>query len=205
MGLRWGHPSGSVASGVAAVVHCGAMTSNPAAPPSTTAPSTADATVRHCVIDSPVGPLLALERAGRIVRLEFLRDRAPEPEPEWVEAEEPFAALREQLTEYFEGGRRSFDLPIEPEGTEFQQQVWSALQDVPYGRTVTYGEIAEAVGRPTAVRAVGGANNANRIPIIIPCHRVVGADGSLTGFGGGLEAKALLLELEAATVAAPAG
>lgn len=158
------------------------------------------------VIDSPVGPLLAVERAGRLVNLQFLGGdagaaEADREEADWVEAEAPFEELRTQLAEYFAGARREFDLAVEPEGTEFQMAVWSALRDIPYGRTATYGEIAEAIGRPTAVRAVGGANNANRIPIVIPCHRVIGADGSLTGFGGGLEAKAHLLEVESRALA----
>lgn len=158
-------------------------------------------TTHHCLIESPVGPLLAVERGGKLLALAFVGDDPPVVEPDWVESEEPFGELRAQLGEYFEGRRREFDLPLEPEGTEFQMAVWSALRDIPYGATATYGEIAEAIGRPTAVRAVGGANNANRLPIVIPCHRVVGADGSLTGFGGGLEAKALLLELESGAVA----
>lgn len=101
-----------------------------------------------------------------------------------------------QLEAYFAGERQDFDLPLAPRGTAFQQQVWEALRAIPYGATTSYGELAAAIGNPAAVRAVGLANGRNPLPIIIPCHRVVGADGSLTGYGGGLEAKRALLELE---------
>ena len=101
-----------------------------------------------------------------------------------------------QLQEYFAGCRREFSLPLAPRGTEFQRQVWHALEGIPYGETRTYGEIARAIGKPKACRAVGMANHRNPLSILVPCHRVVGADGSLTGYGGGLEAKQFLLELE---------
>lgn len=101
-----------------------------------------------------------------------------------------------QIAEYLTGKRKSFDLPLMVEGTEFQEKVWSELLKIPYGETRTYGQVAEAVGKPKAVRAVGAANNRNALPIIIPCHRVVGAKGSLTGYSGGLEAKRKLLEIE---------
>lgn len=101
-----------------------------------------------------------------------------------------------QLTEYFAGKRQSFDLPIQLKGTEFQRKVWEALQTIPYGETRSYGEIAKQVGSPKAGRAVGGANHNNPVMIIVPCHRVIGANGSLTGFGGGLDMKAFLLALE---------
>lgn len=101
-----------------------------------------------------------------------------------------------QLEEYFRQERQTFDLPLRPEGTAFQQTVWAALRTIPYGTTITYKELAERIGNPAAVRAVGRANGTNPIPIIIPCHRVIGADGSLTGFGGGLDLKASLLNLE---------
>ena len=102
----------------------------------------------------------------------------------------------QELREYFDGKRREFDIPLAPEGTEFQKKVWRELQAIPYGETRSYGEIAKAVGSPRASRAVGMANNKNPIPILIPCHRVIGADGSLTGYAGGMEAKKLLLDLE---------
>ena len=101
-----------------------------------------------------------------------------------------------QLSEYFDGKRQSFDLPLKPHGTEFQQKVWSALLEIPYGETRTYGEIAAATGNPKACRAVGMANNRNPIAVIIPCHRVIGSNGALTGYAGGLKAKEILLELE---------
>jgi methylated-DNA-[protein]-cysteine S-methyltransferase len=106
--------------------------------------------------------------------------------------------LARQLTEYFDGTRRVFDLPLRPEGTEFQRLAWEALRAIPYGSTRTYREQAEAIGRARAVRAIGAANGRNPLPIIVPCHRVIGADGSLTGFGGGLDIKRFLLDLEAA-------
>jgi len=147
-------------------------------------------------IDSPVGPLLAVEREGRLCGLEFTDDGRPTPDAEWVQDDAPFEEVRRQLGEYFGGIRRRFDLPLAIDGTEFQRLVWDALLEIPYGTTASYGEVAAAIGRPNAVRAVGGANNRNRLPIVIPCHRVIGADGSLTGFGGGMDRKVVLLGLE---------
>jgi methylated-DNA-[protein]-cysteine S-methyltransferase len=161
-----------------------------------TATERADRPTHFTYIDSPVGPLLAVERDGLLRGLHFTDDDGPFPEDGWVADDVPFVDLRRQLEEYFAGARRRFDLPLGPGGTEFQQQVWSALRRIPYGATSSYAAVAAAVGRPRAVRAVGGANGANRIPIVIPCHRVVGADGSLTGFGGGLWRKEVLLGLE---------
>ncbi len=109
----------------------------------------------------------------------------------------------DQLGEYFAGERRDFDLPLDPHGTEFQVEVWSALAAIPYGKTLTYSQQAEAIGRPAAVRAVGSANGRNPIPIVLPCHRVVGSDGSLTGYAGGLDIKRQLLDLERAQQALP--
>lgn len=107
------------------------------------------------------------------------------------------AAARQQLKEYFAGRLREFSVPLEPRGTEFQKSVWSALRTIPFGETRTYAQIAKQIGQPAAVRAVGAANGANPLSIIVPCHRVIGSSGSLTGFGGGLVNKALLLALEA--------
>jgi methylated-DNA-[protein]-cysteine S-methyltransferase len=101
-----------------------------------------------------------------------------------------------QLSEYFAGERKEFDFPLAPEGTEFQRAVWKRLQEIPYGQTISYGELARRVGNPKASRAVGAANGKNPIPIVIPCHRVIGADGKLTGFGGGLPIKEALLAIE---------
>lgn len=108
-----------------------------------------------------------------------------------------FTEAKRQLQEYFDGSRREFSLPLLPEGTPFQQMVWEALRDIPYGTTISYQELAGRIGADKAVRAVGAANGANPIPIIIPCHRVIGADGSLTGYGGGIERKRWLLDHEA--------
>lgn len=159
----------------------------------------ANAPCRFAWLDSPVGPLLAVERDGSLVGLHFEGEGAPEPGEDWLEDPAAFAEVHRQLTEYFSGRRRSFDLELAPEGTEFQRRVWRALGDIPYGCTSGYGELAEAIGRPGAGRAVGAANGANPMPIVIPCHRVIAADGSLGGFGGGLDRKVLLLELEGAT------
>ena len=107
-----------------------------------------------------------------------------------------FSTVAAQLDAYWRGELTVFDVPMNPPGTGFQRQVWAALSEIPYGTTVTYGEIAEAIGKPRAVRAVGRANGSNPIAIVVPCHRVIGADGSLTGYGGGIERKEKLLELE---------
>lgn len=118
------------------------------------------------------------------------------PEPDWVKDAKPFAGTMRQLREYFAGERDTFDLPLAPEGTEFQQEVWRAVAAIPYGETRSYGEIARRIGKADAVRAVGAANGQNPLPIVIPCHRVIGSDGRLTGYGGGLPLKKRLLELE---------
>ena len=145
------------------------------------------------VLESPIGPLTLAEGDGCITHLLFGRDVPPgyaEGRSELLSR----GAL--ELTEYFAGKRREFSLPLAPSGTPFQQRVWAALRDIPYGETRTYKDIAIAAGCPRGFRAVGMANHNNPISIIIPCHRVVGADGKLTGYGGGLDTKAYLLELE---------
>lgn len=114
----------------------------------------------------------------------------------WLHDEKPFAEAKRQLAAYFAGELTAFELSLAPQGTAFQQQVWRALQRIPYGHTCSYGDIARQVGSPAASRAVGAANGRNPLPIIIPCHRVIGSTGKLTGFGGGLSAKAQLLRLE---------
>jgi methylated-DNA-[protein]-cysteine S-methyltransferase len=153
----------------------------------------------YWVIPSPVGELLLAGEEGVLKILSFPRgSHAVEPSPAWRRSEAPFADAIRQLRAYFEGDLRSFDLPLGPEGTAFQREVWKSLQAIPYGATRTYGEIARSLGKPTAFRAVGSANGRNPIPIIIPCHRVVGSDGSLTGFGGGLPVKHWLLAREGA-------
>ncbi|MDH5620028.1 MAG: methylated-DNA--[protein]-cysteine S-methyltransferase, partial [Gammaproteobacteria bacterium] len=118
-------------------------------------------------------------------------------EADWIFNEKPLAEACRQLTEYFAGQRKVFDLPLKFGGTEFQVSVLDALQEIPYGQTTSYGEIARRIGRPKAVRAVGAANGRNPIPIVVPCHRVIGSTGDLTGFGGGLDTKEALLRLEA--------
>lgn len=120
------------------------------------------------------------------------------PQKDWTRSSEPFEAAITQLREYFAGRRRGFDLPLAPAGTDFQRRVWRALTTIAYGETISYGELARRIGNPRASRAVGLANGANPLPIIVPCHRVIGASGALTGFGGGLPIKRTLLALEKA-------
>jgi methylated-DNA-[protein]-cysteine S-methyltransferase len=164
----------------------------------TSAAGTASATpAYHTTIDSPIGPLLLGGDRQALRLLWFGRGRRSQgPPPGWVEAPDEFRDAAAQLREYFAGRRRSFDLAVAPSGTPFQQSVWRALQDIPYGETLSYGELARRLGDPKAVRAVGLANGANPIAIVIPCHRVIGANGSLIGFGGGLPTKRALLDLE---------
>ena len=151
----------------------------------------------HMFIHSPIGELTLLARDGRLVGVHFPSGAGVGGTGSSAEGTDPvLEAAAEQLREYFAAERTVFDLPLELDGTAFQQQAWRALADIPYGETVSYGEQARRLGRPDAVRAVGAANGANPIPIVLPCHRVIGADGSLTGFGGGLEVKRRLLDLE---------
>lgn len=152
----------------------------------------------YCYTDTPIGELLVAGDADGLSMIGFphgVMRRAPEPD--WIFNEKPLAAACRQLREYFAGERREFDLPLNLTGTDFQVSVLRALRDIPYGETVSYGDIARRVGRPKAVRAVGAANGRNPIPIVIPCHRVIGSTGDLTGFGGGLDTKEALLRLEA--------
>ena len=147
---------------------------------------------------SPLGELLlaGCETNLRVIRFPDATGTAAEPDPDWKRRDDVFGAAKAQLAEYFAGERRSFSLPLAPKATPFQALVLQALQAIPYGETRSYGDVARSLGRPRAVRAVGGANARNPLPIVIPCHRVVGADGRLTGFGGGLPAKRYLLGLE---------
>ncbi|SKA27507.1 methylated-DNA--[protein]-cysteine S-methyltransferase [Novilysobacter spongiicola] len=151
-------------------------------------------------IDSPVGPLMLAASNDGLRAIEFHPSRHHVRRgPDWQEGDHPLLALaRTQLREYFAGSRRSFDLPLAPRGTDFQRSVWLALAEIPFGSTQSYAALAARVGRPSATRAVGAANGRNPLPIVLPCHRVIGADGSLTGFGGGLPTKRFLLELEGA-------
>ena len=146
---------------------------------------------------SPIGQLLLAGSADALQVIGFPHgDKARRADIGWERYGEPFKKTARQLNEYFAGERREFELELAPEGTKFQVEVLEALRGIPYGETRTYRDIAVAVGRPKAVRAVGNANGRNPLPIVIPCHRVIGSDGSLTGFGGGIEAKRYLLELE---------
>jgi methylated-DNA-[protein]-cysteine S-methyltransferase len=152
----------------------------------------------YCYFDTPIGELLLAGEADALSMIGFPQGvMRRDPGPDWIYNEEPFATVREQLAEYFSGERKDFDLPLALQGTEFQVSVLEALQGIPYGETTSYGAIAKQIGRPKAVRAVGAANGRNPIPIIVPCHRVIGSSGDLTGFGGGLDTKAALLRLEA--------
>ena len=149
-------------------------------------------------IDSPVGTLLLVGGAAGIASIHFQSGRRPTPiSPGWRQSAAPFRSAVAQLNEYFRGKRREFQIELTPTGTPFQRAVWKQLQLIPYGTSISYGELARRIGKPTAYRAVGAANGANPWPIVVPCHRVIGSDHSLTGFGGGLGAKRTLLLLEA--------
>lgn len=152
----------------------------------------------YCYLDTPIGELLLAGDKSGLSMIGFPKgSMRREPEPDWIFNEKPLGEARHQLLEYFAGKRRDFDLPLQLSGTEFQVSVLEALLDIPYGETVSYGDIARKIGRPRAVRAVGAANGRNPIPIVVPCHRVIGSTGDLTGFGGGLDTKEALLRLEA--------
>ncbi|HET8922344.1 MAG TPA: methylated-DNA--[protein]-cysteine S-methyltransferase [Candidatus Acidoferrum sp.] len=148
-------------------------------------------------MESPVGPLLL---AGDKDSLRFMSfgngRRSLSPRRDWTKDKAPFGEVMRQLRAYFDGKLKEFDVPLTLEGTEFQRRVWTSLLTIPYGETISYRELAQRIGNPRAVRAVGLANGSNPIPIIIPCHRVIGSNGSLTGFGGGLHTKKQLLALE---------
>lgn len=151
----------------------------------------------YMVTESPVGPLLLAGDERGLHLVHFLNGRRPKsPDPEWSEDKKPFKEVLRQLRAYFDGKLKDFDLPLVLNGTEFQLRVWRRLQKIPYGETVSYGQIAREFGNPEASRAVGLANGSNPIPIIVPCHRVIGSNGDLTGFGGGLPIKKKLLALE---------
>jgi methylated-DNA-[protein]-cysteine S-methyltransferase len=156
----------------------------------------------HAVVDSPVGPLTLVAADGALIGLYMTGQRhLPPPGAAFGEPAEdpgagPFATASRQLREYFDGERTAFELTLTLLGTAFQRRVWAALRDIPYGQTVSYGQLADRIGQPSASRAVGLANGKNPVGIIVPCHRVVGADGGLTGYGGGIERKRFLLALE---------
>jgi methylated-DNA-[protein]-cysteine S-methyltransferase len=158
--------------------------------------ATMNDTILSTYITSPIGTLVLTSNGGALTRLAIADagDIADADAP--AETDAILAAAREQLDAYFDMRLTQFDLPLEPRGTEFQQRVWESLRVIPFGETISYAELARRVGNPKAVRAVGGANGRNPLMIVVPCHRVIGADGSLTGFGGGIERKRWLLDHE---------
>lgn len=157
----------------------------------------ADPTVLYGHADTPLGTVLLVGHHSALTGLYFEHlPQSPLPSPEWQRNESHFEPVRRQLAEYFDGRRTTFDVPLDLDGSAFQIAVWSALKDIPYGETTSYGEIAQRIGHPRAARAVGAANGRNPISIIIPCHRVIGADASLTGYGWGVDRKAWLLDHE---------
>ncbi|HEY5803181.1 MAG TPA: methylated-DNA--[protein]-cysteine S-methyltransferase [Lysobacter sp.] len=154
----------------------------------------------HTTIASPVGALLLAASDDGLHLIEFQRPRHPMRRGiDWHEGDNDLLrTAARQLDEYFAGKRLHFELPLAPRGTPFQREVWQTLADIPYGETISYAQLAQRVGKPSAVRAVGAANGRNPLPLVLPCHRVIGSDGSLTGFGGGLPTKQFLLQLEGA-------
>lgn len=154
-------------------------------------------TVHYCLLNSPVGKILLAGSRTGLKLVSFQDGNHPvTPDPGWVEDEKPFKTAISQFKSYFAGTRKEFSLPLEPEGTPFQLRVWKRLQSIPYGKTVSYGAIAKGIGKPTASRAVGAANGQNPLSIVVPCHRVIGQNGHLVGYGGGLPIKETLLSLE---------
>ncbi len=159
--------------------------------------------IAYTFIDTPLGEILLAAQGERLTLLSFqCGDRSRAPEPDWVRDAKPHRETIRQLRAYFAGRLDRFDLDLAPEGTRFQKSVWRALETIPYGVTTTYGELARRIRRPTASRAVGAANGANPLPIVLPCHRVIGSSGKLVGYGGGLDLKRHLLRLEGSLAAA---
>ncbi len=154
--------------------------------------------MNYAYLDTPIGMLLIAGDADAVLQITFpSHGKAARAESGWEPSQRgPVAEAVRQLREYFAGTRTGFDLPLAPQGTEFQRSVWRQLQEIPYGATISYGELARRVGNPKASRAVGSANGKNPLPIVIPCHRVIAGDGTLGGFGGGLPMKQTLLALE---------
>ena len=162
---------------------------------------------RYARFDSPLGPMLVTAEDDGITEVNFVDAKYTRPvQPGWVEDPEApaLAECRKQLLEYFAGKRTDFDLPLASRGTEFQQRVWKEIARVRFGETITYGELANRAGTPGHARAAGAATGRNPVGVVIPCHRIVGSDGSLTGYAGGLERKRELLELEGARCMSPA-
>lgn len=158
-------------------------------------------TMFYDYIDSPLGRLCVQGDRQNVTGLYLPRHKHWRgPDPAWQQADAPFVGVREQLAEYFAGRRQEFDVPLKLAGTPFQRHVWQELSRIPFGTTITYAELARRIGQPSATRAVGHANGHNPISILVPCHRVIGADGSLTGYGGGIEKKRWLLKWEQSKV-----
>ena len=157
-----------------------------------------DSSTEYTTFESPIGDLLLVGERGRLRGLHY--PGSHRVGPGWVETAGPFGDAIEQLGQYFAGERHEFELELDPRGTGFERAVWAQLLEIPYGETTSYGAVARAIGRPDRARAVGAANGRNPLPIVIPCHRVIGADGSLVGYGGGLDLKRRLLELESGAV-----
>ena len=157
--------------------------------------------IRYARFDSPLGPVVAVAGEDGLIHVDFVGAKYEKPVGrDWSEdpTHPPLRACGVQLAEYFAGRRKAFDLPLAPEGTAFQQRVWKEIAGVPYGQTITYGELAKRAGAPGQARAAGAATGRNPLGIVVPCHRIMGADGSLTGYAGGVERKRGLLELEGA-------
>lgn len=154
---------------------------------------------KYCYYTAPFGQLLLVAEHGKLEQVIFPNQEIHKiPKKSWIEDKTEFKIVISQFKEYFSGKRKTFSIDLNPVGTVFQKQVWKELEQIPYGTTINYGELANRIGNPKASRAVGGANGKNPIPVIIPCHRVIGKDGSLTGFGGGITIKEHLLRLETA-------
>ena len=161
--------------------------------------STGARTMYYTYLESPIGPILVAGDGEAVSQISFTTGhQVRHPESGWVDDGAPLRAATEQLGQYFAGERRSFDLRLAMQGTAFQKRAWEILQTIPFGEAWSYGQVAEALGSPGAARAVGRANATNPLPLVVPCHRVIGADGTLTGFGGGLSAKQWLLRFEGA-------
>ncbi len=157
--------------------------------------------MNELIVNTPIGAIRLLSNGQALVAIEFpdhYSARVAQPA-----MDEVLASTKQQLQEYFAGKRKTFDLPLAPDGTDFQRSVWQALAKIPYGELRSYGDIAHQIGKPRAVRAVGAANGRNPLPIVVPCHRVIGSNGKLTGFAGGLPVKQQLLELEGALAPPP--
>ena len=156
----------------------------------------------YTCLNTPIGSIRLTSDGASLTGIHLEADRysrASLSDSQRRDDAQPFARAKQQLAAYFRGELTEFDLPLAPEGTPFQREVWEELRRIPYGTTVSYGEVARRLGRPKSSRAVGMANGRNPIPIVVPCHRVIGADGSLTGYGGGLDRKRALLDIEART------